>query len=72
MKNLGSEIEEYREIQKVEKEKKALELILYLMKMEMNNRELEKYRQEKRAKMDEREKIQGRKEKVNEEHENNK
>jgi chromosome segregation ATPase len=30
---LGKEIEEYREIQKIEKEKKALEMALHLNKM---------------------------------------
>jgi structural maintenance of chromosome 3 (chondroitin sulfate proteoglycan 6) len=41
---LGQEIEEYREIQKLEKEKKALEMALHQLKMMNNNTEMEKLR----------------------------
>ncbi len=62
LEQLGGEIEEYREIQKVEREKKALELVLHMGKIELNQREIEKLRGEKRLKVMEREKILSRRE----------
>ena len=61
---LGQEIEEYREIQQIEREKKSLELILHLGKMEMNNREVDKLRLQKKLLMEEREKIQSKRENI--------
>ena len=44
---LGQEIEEYREIQHVEKEKKALELALYTRKIQANKVEMDQLRTDK-------------------------
>lgn len=51
---LGKEIEEYREIQKIEREKKALELAIHTHKTHLNLREIEKLRQQKSTMMEER------------------
>jgi len=41
---LGKDIEEYREIQKIEKEKKTLEHALHTIRIQTNDAEIEKLR----------------------------
>jgi chromosome segregation ATPase len=51
---LGQEIEEYREIQKAERERKALEMALHTRRMEANRVEIEFLRGEKGRVLDKR------------------
>ena len=52
---LGSDIEEYREIQKLEREKKALERVLHGMRKAQNDEELRALRDQKSKMMTARE-----------------
>ena len=45
---LGREIEEYREIQRVEREKRALEMALYARRKQANQAEIDHIKDEKR------------------------
>lgn len=45
LRQLGQDIEEYREIQKVEKERKALEMALYTRKIQANKAEIDGIRE---------------------------
>jgi len=54
LEQLGQEIEEYREVQQVERHKKALELALFSRKMAANQAEIDSIRQDKGKLLDER------------------
>lgn len=61
---LGQEIEEYREIQQIEYQKKALELALHMNKLQGNNAEVAKLKEQKSKLMASREGIIGKKEQI--------